>query len=66
MALEQISHDPGVAHGVPFVTGTNVPVAVVNALLSEGLSPTEIVARHPSITVDDVDACAEYSRNGGR
>lgn len=66
VALKQISHDPGVGNGVPFVTGTNVAVAVVNSLLAEGLSPAEIVARHPSITVEDVDACSEYARNGGR
>lgn len=66
MALKQISQQPGVQNGVPLVTGTEVPVATVNALLAQGVSPAEIITRHPGLTPEDVDACAEFARNGGR
>ncbi|MBP2475716.1 uncharacterized protein (DUF433 family) [Crossiella equi] len=66
MALNQISQQQGVENGVPYITGTAVPVATVNALLSQGLTPPEILQRHPDLTPEDIDACSEFARNGGR
>jgi uncharacterized protein (DUF433 family) len=57
----RIASDPNVVHGQACVAGTRIPVSVVLDNLAAGLSPDEIVASYPSLTLDDVRACTAYA-----
>ena len=59
--LERISVDPAVCHGKACIKGTRIMVAVVLDNLAEGLSPDEIAAEYPPITVEDVRAAIAYA-----
>ena len=56
-----IVSDPQVCHGKPCVRGTRIMVSVVLDNLAEGLSPEEIVAEYPPLTLDDVRAAIAYA-----
>ncbi|MBP2475715.1 uncharacterized protein (DUF433 family) [Crossiella equi] len=66
MAFQQVTMDPEVLGGVPFVTGTKVAVATVVALVCEGRTAEEIVLKYPELSVSDVDCCLEFQRGGAR
>lgn len=57
IALHPADHvdiDPDVRGGTPVVTGTRVPTALVAELVNGGLSPKEVVAMYPLLTVEAV------------
>ena len=58
---QRISVDPNICHGKPCVKGTRIMVAVVLDNLAEGLSPDEIAAEYPPLTVEDVRAAIAYA-----
>ena len=58
---QRISVDPNICHGKPCVKGTRIMVAVVLDNLAEGLSPDEIAAEYPPLTVEDVRAAISYA-----
>ena len=41
--------------------GTRIPVVTIVGLLSEGLSPAEVIADYPQLVLDDVLACLRYA-----
>jgi uncharacterized protein (DUF433 family) len=53
--------DHRIMGGVPCVAGTRVPVATVVGLVATGLTPDEIRADYPQLTVDDIRACLAYA-----
>lgn len=56
-----IASDPQVCHGKPCVRGTRIMVSVILDNLADGLSPDEIVAEYPPLTLDDVRAAIAYA-----
>ena len=56
-----ISSDPQVCHGKPCIAGTRIMVSVVLDNLAAGLTPQEIVAAYPTLTVAGVRAVAAYA-----
>lgn len=57
----RISADPTIMGGVPCVKGTRIPVATVLRCVRAGMSPEQIIADHPSLKREDVDACLEFA-----
>ena len=58
---QRIVSDPQVCHGKPCVRGTRIMVSEILDNLAEGLSPDEIVAEYPPLTLDDVRAAIAYA-----
>ena len=58
---QRVVSDPQVCHGKPCVRGTRIMVSVILDNLAEGLSPDEIVAEYPPLTLDDVRAAITFA-----
>lgn len=58
---ERISVRSDVCHGKPCIRGTRIMVSVVLDNLADGLSPDEIVAEYPPVTLDDIRAAISYA-----
>jgi uncharacterized protein (DUF433 family) len=58
---ESISIDPKVCHGKPCIKGTRIMVSVILDNLAEGLTPQEIVAEYPPLTLANVLAAIAYA-----
>lgn len=54
--IARISVDPKVLHGRERIRGTRIPLSVILDNLAAGLTPDEIVASYPSLTLDDISA----------
>ena len=59
--LNRISVDPDICHGKPCIRGTRIMVTVILDNLAEGLSPEEIVAEYPPLTIEDIQAAIAYA-----
>jgi len=59
--LDRISINPKVCHGRPCVRGTRIMVWLVVQYLANGDSMDEILAAHPSLTREDIQACLSYA-----
>jgi len=57
---ERIVVDPNVLLGEPYIKGTERPVKMIVDLIDAGLTPEDIVAAYPELTVEDVQAALEY------
>lgn len=55
-----ITADPQVRNGVPCVRGLPITVSEVLAHVADGMTPEQIIALHPELTVEDVMACILY------
>lgn len=62
--LGRITIDPGICHGKPCVRGMRWPVEVVIDMLGAGMSVTEILAEHPELEKEDIQACLIYPSIG--
>lgn len=58
---QHIISDPQVCHGKVCIRGTRIMVSVILDNLADGLSPDEIVAEYPPLTLDDVRAAIAYA-----
>ena len=58
---QHIVSDPQICHGKACVRGTRIMVSVILDNLADGLSPDEIVAEYPPLTLDDVRAAIAYA-----
>ena len=58
---ERISTNPAICHGKPCITGTRIMVSVVLDNLAEGLTPDEIVADYPPLTLTDIRVAIAYA-----
>ena len=59
--VDRVVVDYRIMGGVPCVRGTRIPVVTIVGLLSEGLSPAEVIADYPQLVLDDVLACLRYA-----
>jgi len=57
----KIEVNPEIMCGKPVIKGTRITVELILRELSEGLTPGEIVADHPTLAVDDVYAAQAYA-----
>jgi uncharacterized protein (DUF433 family) len=60
--LDRIVQDPHIMFGKPVVRGTRIPVEIVLEELSANPDLNELLAAHPSLTVEDVQACLAYAQ----
>ena len=58
-----ITTDPHVRNGEPCVRGLPIRVSEIIAHVAEGMSPEQIIAMHPELTVEDVMACLLFFAN---
>lgn len=59
--VDLIAMDPSVCHGKPCVRGTRIMVAVILDNLAEGVTPEEIAAEYPPLTLEGVRAAIAYA-----
>jgi len=59
--LERIQIDPRICHGQPCVKGTRIPASLIVQYLANGDVVEEILAAHPSLVREDVQACLAYA-----
>ncbi|HLP48798.1 MAG TPA: DUF433 domain-containing protein, partial [Candidatus Kapabacteria bacterium] len=53
--------NPEIMCGKPVIKGTRVTVELILKKLSEGLTPNEIIADHPTIKLEDVYTAEAYA-----
>jgi uncharacterized protein (DUF433 family) len=59
---ERIIADPRILAGKPVVKGTRIAVDLVLEELAQNPAVEELLAAHPDLTRDDVQACLAYAR----
>ena len=59
---ERIVADPRILAGKPVVKGTRIAVDLVLEELAQNPAIEELLAVHPDLTRDDVQACLAYAR----
>jgi uncharacterized protein (DUF433 family) len=59
---ERIVADPRILAGKPVVKGTRIAVDLVLEELSHNPDIAELLAAHPDLTRDDVQACLAYAQ----
>ena len=59
---EHIVTDPRILAGKPVVKGTRIAVDLVLEELSHNPDVKELLAAHPDLTRDDVQACLAYAQ----
>ena len=58
---DKIDINPEIMCGKPVIKGTRITVELILRKLSEGLTPAEIAADHPTIKIKDVYVAQEYA-----
>ncbi|HKH66947.1 MAG TPA: DUF433 domain-containing protein [Reyranella sp.] len=61
MAHERIEMNPDIMGGKPVVRGTRIPVELVLRKLGAGMTPDAIVADHPRLTLEDIQAAQAFT-----
>ncbi|MGD9648597.1 MAG: DUF433 domain-containing protein [Pirellulales bacterium] len=51
---------PGVCGGKPRIAGTRIKVSLIAVLTADGMSPDEIVAAYPHLSLADIHASLAY------
>lgn len=59
-----ITADPLVRNGEPCVRGLPITVSEVLAHVADGMTPEQVIALHPELTVEDYMACVLYLAHG--
>jgi uncharacterized protein (DUF433 family) len=59
---ERIIADPRILAGKPVVKGTRIAVDLVLEELAQNPDIAELLAAHPDLTRDDVQACLAYAQ----
>jgi uncharacterized protein (DUF433 family) len=62
LSHERIVADPRILAGKPVVKGTRIAVDLVLEELAQNPDIDELLAAHPDLTRDDVQACLAYAR----
>jgi uncharacterized protein (DUF433 family) len=57
---DRIVVDPNMCLGEPHVKGTERPVSLIVQLSEAGMSPDEIIAAYPELTIEDVEESLAY------
>ena len=58
---ERIVIAPDLHHGDPCIKGTRIPVAMIIGSLADGMTPAEIQAGYPQVTLEDIQAALAYA-----
>ena len=58
--------DPDLHHGDPCIKGTRIPVSMILGSLADGLSPAEIQAAYPQLSLEDIQATLAYAAHLAR
>jgi uncharacterized protein (DUF433 family) len=61
-----ITIDPAKRSGQPIIRGTRMTVTDVLEYLAGGMTPEEIVAEFPNLTLDDIRACLAFAADQER
>jgi len=61
MAHERIEINPEVMVGKPVISGTRITVELILRNLGAGLSPEQIIADYPQLTLDDIRAAQAFA-----
>ncbi|MCK6622821.1 MAG: DUF433 domain-containing protein [Calditrichaceae bacterium] len=60
--FDRVEVDPQIHHGKPVIAGTRMPVHMVLGLLSNGVTPENIIRDYyENITKEDILACIRYA-----
>ena len=59
-ALDRIDIDPAICFGKPRVRGTRIWVGLVLGMMADGMTPEEILADYPSLSIEDLRACLAF------
>lgn len=63
---ERITITPDKRSGKPCIRGTRMTVTDVLEYLAGGMSPEEIVAEFPDVTLEDIRACLAFAADRER
>ena len=58
---ERIVRDPKVMLGKPVIRGTRITVEYILRQLGGGVTPEQIIAGHPHLTLEDIRAAQAYA-----
>jgi uncharacterized protein (DUF433 family) len=61
MRHPRIDIDPAVMGGKPVIRGTRVPIETILRKLGAGLSTETIIADHPRLTPEDIQAAQAFA-----
>lgn len=61
-----ITIEPDKRNGKPCIRGTRMTVTDVLEYLAGGMSPAEIVAEFPDVSLDDIRACLTFAADRER
>jgi uncharacterized protein (DUF433 family) len=64
--LERISVDPHVCFGKPCIRGTRIWVSLILDLLASGMTPQQVIAEYPQLTLEDILAATAYGAEMAR
>ncbi len=59
--MNRVTIDPAVCAGKPCIRGTRIYIAIILDAVAEGLTPEQIIAHYPSLTLEDVRAALTYA-----
>ena len=66
MTFDRITVDPDQMNGLPCIRGLRIPVATVLAMLADGMTPEEILADLPDLTLEDINEALRYAAEAVR
>jgi uncharacterized protein (DUF433 family) len=61
MAHDRIAMNPEVMGGKPVIRGTRIPVDMLLRKLGAGMTIGEILADHPHLTAEDIQAAQSFA-----
>jgi uncharacterized protein (DUF433 family) len=59
--IERITINPAIRNGKPTIRGTRITVSDVLEYLAGGMTPEEILADFPDLTIDDIRAVLAFA-----
>lgn len=59
--LERIEINPKVMLGKPVIKGTRIPIEHILRKLAQNISPDEILADYPRLSMEDIQAALAYA-----
>jgi len=66
VTFDRITVDPDQMNGLPCIRGLRIPVATVLAMLADGMTPEEILADLPDLTLEDINEALRYAAEAVR
>lgn len=66
MSKKRIEINPAILGGKPVIRGTRISVELILRELAAGMTPEELVAEYPSLTLEDIYAAQNFAANNTR